>query len=117
MEPLPAPKVLSTTSWASSSALDALLELARNATNGEARSLADKIDQERKVQTMGEAPGQPVAPPTGTRARDTGLGLTAILENSQDSMLQMTRGRSPTTARGTGNRMQETGNLSTQCNV
>eukprot|EP00971_Amphidinium_carterae_P134976 2674567-Amphidinium_carterae.1 len=100
LEPLPAPKVSPATCLASSSALEALLQLARTANNTKARVLAEKVDQERKTLAGVDQPGVPAHPSATVTARDTGLKVAALLEQTQ-----VRRVRSPSPARGTRDRV------------
>eukprot|EP00971_Amphidinium_carterae_P068701 1360285-Amphidinium_carterae.1 len=111
----PVPKALPATPWASSSALDALLELARTANNGEARALADKIDQERKAHVSTEAPDS-AARVSGSSTCNTQTKRHRSGADSHPGELPAyaaagSKRKKTPSARGASNGMQETGHL------
>eukprot|EP00971_Amphidinium_carterae_P093589 1851977-Amphidinium_carterae.1 len=61
---VPVPKPSPATYLASSSALEQLLECARECGDPQAKALAEKVDQERKATAKVDAPGEPVTPST-----------------------------------------------------
>eukprot|EP00971_Amphidinium_carterae_P003818 75802-Amphidinium_carterae.1 len=73
---VPVPKPSPAAYLASSSALEELLECAKQHGDPQARALAEKVDQERKASASQDAPGAPVPPTRDNRGDNTPVQAT-----------------------------------------